>query len=69
MAKVNLSVNCPDCNKDFMVQADLTSADLAPTVRSKINPIGDILVYKTGLDNRLRGVHIVVRDVNIFLVG
>lgn len=46
MAKVNLSVNCPDCNKDFMVQADLTSADLAPTVRSKINPIGDILVYK-----------------------
>lgn len=46
MAKVNVAVNCPECNHEFMIQADLTGKDLAPTVRSKINPIGDILVYK-----------------------
>ena len=31
--------------------------------------IGDVFVYKTGFDNGLCGVHIVIRNVNLFLVG
>jgi hypothetical protein len=46
MAKVNLSIDCPECNHNFLVETNMTAEEMIPNVRGNIKPAGDILVYK-----------------------
>ena len=43
---VDLAVTCPECNKEFEVEASLDPVQLAPDTRCKIMPVGSVFVYK-----------------------
>lgn len=47
---VTFETTCPHCGKELEVEADVSGASLAPTVHSKIQPVGNVLVYKISTD-------------------
>lgn len=50
MSSIALDVSCPDCKRNFRVQADVNPKLLAPNVRSKVQPVGSVLVYRINTD-------------------
>lgn len=50
MSKIKIQTNCPHCGKGFIADAEIPDPtpqkETAPLVRSKIRPVGSIMVYK-----------------------
>lgn len=50
MSTVQMKVQCPKCNNNFAIGANVDVANLAPSVHGKLKPAGSVLVYKITSD-------------------